>query len=136
MPSDCSGRMWMISKFFIYDSCILSYAVDLRELVCLPVAAKWRSLGIQLGITLDQLSTIQANHQSSPTLVQDCLASMFSLWLSSDRASYQVLEKALIAIERRDLAVEIQQKQGMIFHKVFSWLVLYVHVISVLYMYV
>ena len=112
-------------QIFIYNTFILSYAVDLRELVCLPVAAEWRSLGIQLGITLDQLNTIQASHQSSPTHVQDCFASMFSLWLSSDRASYQVLEKALIAIERRDLAVKIQQKQGMTFHKVFAWLVVY-----------
>ena len=86
---------------------------DLPRLTNLPVAAKWRSLGLELGVPLDQLNTIQSNcvHYSDHT--SRCLTDMFDWWLKSDcESTYESLATALDAIGKRDLASKVCQENS------------------------
>jgi len=41
----------------------------LKDLVKLPVAAKWKQLGLQLGVPMHRLQQIQANNTIAATLI-------------------------------------------------------------------
>ena len=86
---------------------------DLANLANLPVTAKWRSLGLKLGVPHHQLDTIQSNcaHYSDHT--SRCLTDMFDWWLKSDcESTYESLTLALDAIGRRDLAMKVCQEKS------------------------
>ena len=65
--------------------CILLFADedDLRDvrLAVTDVAAKWKDLGISLGIRLSELNVILSANPHSPS---DCLREMLSLWLKQN----------------------------------------------------
>ena len=44
--------------------------LELKDLVKFPVAAKWKQLGVQLGVPTHTLDEIQANHENSPNFSQ------------------------------------------------------------------
>ena len=68
----------------------------LKDLVKLPVAAKWRQLGVQLGVPIQTLDEIQANHEHSPNFAQECLSDMFNWWLNNGLdITYERLECGL-----------------------------------------
>ena len=74
----------------------------------LPVAPDWWSLGIQLGLPLDQLHSIQYNNVQYPDSCNRCLTDMFDWWLKGDYDStYENLATALGAIGIRDLTLEV-----------------------------
>ena len=52
--------------------------LELNDLVKLPVAAKWKQLGVQLGVPTHKLDEIQANHEHSPNFAPECLSDMFT----------------------------------------------------------
>ena len=56
---------------------------ELKDLAKLPVAAKWKQLGVELGVPTHKLDEIQANHEHSSDFVQECLRDMFTLWLNN-----------------------------------------------------
>ena len=81
---------------------------DLPKLARLPVAPDWWSLGVQLGLPLDRLRSIQYNNVQYPDSSSRCLTDMFDWWLKSDcDTSYENLATALSAIRRRDLALDV-----------------------------
>ena len=51
--------------------------IDVKSKV-LPVAARWRDIGLVLGISDSKLETIEANKSD----VRDCLMDMLRLWLN------------------------------------------------------
>ena len=81
---------------------------DLPKLVRLPVAPDWRSLGVQLGLSLVRLRCIQYNNVQYPDSSSRCLTDMFDWWLKSDcDSTYENLATAFTAIGRRDLALKV-----------------------------
>ena len=82
-------------------------ALELRDLVKLPVAAKWRQLGLQLGVPHHRLLQIQANNQHSPDFAQECLTEMLDWWLNNG-PTHEKLACALIAIGKGELAKQFQ----------------------------
>ena len=72
------------------------------------MTAKWRSLGIQLGMHPYQLDTIQSNCAPYPDSTDRCLTSMFEWWLenSHEPPTYEKLAKALTDIGSRALALK------------------------------
>ena len=86
---------------------------DLAKLANLPLTAKWRSLGLELGVPHDQLDTIQSNCAHYPDQTSQCLTRMFEWWLrNSCESTYESLATALDAIGRRDLAVRVCQENS------------------------
>jgi len=81
---------------------------NLKDLIQLEVATDWYNLGLQLDLEENKLNIIeQDNRQDSKT----CQRKMFSRWLSSNKnASYQNLVKALIAINKMDIAEKVSQQ--------------------------
>ena len=81
---------------------------DLPKLVLLPVAAYWRRLGVQLGVSPDQLDIIQYNNALFPDTANHCLTAVFDWWLkNSSDCTYENLAAALNVIGRRDLALTV-----------------------------
>ena len=79
--------------------------MELKDLVKLPVAAKWKQLGVQLGVPTHKLDEIQANHEHSPNFAQECLSDMFTWWLNNGRdVTKERLERSL-----RDIGEITQQ---------------------------
>ena len=78
---------------------------ELKDLVKLPVAAKWKQLGVQLGVPTHKLDEIQANHEHSSDFAQECLTDMFNWWLNNGRdVTKERLERGL-----RDIGKTSQQ---------------------------
>ena len=83
----------------------------LRELSELPVVDCWYRLGIQLGVTEDDLDTIEQNY---PRDAKICRLKMFGSWLGSDTsATYAKLIKALVEVGKPSLAEKLRRKYGM-----------------------
>ena len=63
----------------------------------------WRRLGIQLGLTDNQLDNLQTDHPSS---ILDCTSAMLRQWrgIQGTEASMTVLRAALVHIQRNDVA--------------------------------
>ena len=81
---------------------------DLPKLARLPVAPDWWSLGVQLGLPLDRLRSIQYNNVQYPDSSNRCVTDMFDWWLNSDcEATYENLATAVGVIGRRDLTLEV-----------------------------
>ena len=59
--------------------------LELKDLVKLPVAAEWKQLGLQLGVPIQTLDEIQANHENSPNFAWECLRDIFYWWLNDGR---------------------------------------------------
>ena len=81
----------------------------LRDLSLLPVT-NWYLLGLQLGVSTDELDVIESNY---PRDNQEKIK-MFGAWLRTDTsASYRKLVKALAAIGKRSIAEAVCTARGM-----------------------
>ena len=71
----------------------------------------WHSLGLELGLEKYQLDIIDHDNRGK---VEDCKKAMISLWLDTDKASWQCLVRALVSplVGKTDLAVEIAKQQS------------------------
>ena len=69
----------------------------------------WHSLGLELGLEKYQLDIIDHDNRGK---VEDCKKAMISLWLDTDKASWQCLVRALVSplVGKTDLAVEIAKQ--------------------------
>lgn len=82
----------------------------LRDLSLLPVT-NWYFLGLQLGVSIDELDVIERKHPRDNHM---CKIKMFGAWLRSDTsASYKKLVKALAAVEKRSIAEAVCTARGM-----------------------
>ena len=82
--------------------------------LCGTIAAKWKSIGVQLGIPSHELDTIQANNRGDPQMVQNCLSDVFSWWLKTidEQDMPQKLAEAIHIVGEHKVEVKIKQKFG------------------------
>ena len=82
----------------------------LQDLCLLPVS-NWYLLGLQLGISADELDVIERNYPRDNHM---CKAKMFAAWLRVDtRTSYRKLARALVAVGIRNIAEAVCTARGM-----------------------
>ena len=82
----------------------------LRDLSLLPVP-NWYLLGLQLGVSGDELDVIERNYSRDNHM---CKVKMFGTWLRVDTsASYSKLARGLAAVGNRNIAEEVCSKRGM-----------------------
>ena len=78
------------------------------SLLCVP---NWYLLGLQLGVSGDELDTIERNYPRDNDL---CKVKMFGAWLRVDTsASYRKLARALVAVGNRNIAEAMCTARGM-----------------------
>ena len=99
----------------------------LRDLCLLPVP-NWYLLGLQLGVSADELDVIERNYPRDNHM---CKAKMFGTWLRMDTSStYEKLARALVAVGKRNIAEAMcaargtKAKQNLHVHVCYS---VYVH---------
>ena len=81
----------------------------LRDLCLLPVP-KWYILGLQLGVSADELDVIERNYPRDNDL---CKVKMFGAWLRMDTsATYRKLARALVTIGKRNIAEAVCTARG------------------------
>ena len=84
-------------------------APTLRDLSLLPVP-NWYLLGLQLGVSADELDMIERNYPRDNHM---CKVKMFGAWLRVDTsASYRKLAKALAAVGKRNIAESVCAARG------------------------
>ena len=82
----------------------------LRDLSLLSVP-NWYLLGLQLGISGDELDMIEKNYPRDNDL---CKVKMFGVWLRVDTsASYRKLVRALVTVGKRNIAEALCTARGM-----------------------
>ena len=82
----------------------------LCDLSLLPVS-NWYLLGLQLGVSADELDVIERNYPRDNRM---CKVKMFGAWLRVDTsASYRKLAKALAAVGKRSIAEALCTARGM-----------------------
>ena len=91
-------------------------SLELKDLVKLPVAAKWKDLGVQLGVPTHKLDEIQADQKNSPHVSQECLRDMFDWWLNNGHdVTKEKLDRALRDIEKTH-GEEMHTNQSVVTH--------------------
>ena len=82
----------------------------LRDLSLLYVP-NWYLLGLQLGVSGDELDMIERNYPRDNDL---CKVKMFGAWLRVDTsATYGKLARALVTVGKRNIAEAMCTAQGM-----------------------
>ena len=99
----------------------------LRDMCLLPVP-NWYLLGLQLGVSADELDVIERNYPRDNDM---CKAKMFGTWLRMDiSATYEKLARALAVVRKRNIAEAMctargtKAKQNLHVHVCYS---VYVH---------
>ena len=99
----------LITAIVFITECSLKSTPLLPELCQLGIDYLWYNIGIQLCLPFNTLKVIECDH---PKDTMRCSSQMFDTWLSSDKeATYAKLLKALVAIGKRSVAVDICQKK-------------------------
>ena len=81
----------------------------LRDLSLLPVP-NWYLLGLQLGVSGDELDMIERNYPRDNDL---CKVKMFGAWLRMDTsATYKKLGRALVTLGKRNIAEAMCTARG------------------------
>ena len=79
--------------------------------MCLLPVPNWYLLGLQLGVTADELDVIERNYPRDNHM---CKAKMFGAWLKVDTsATYERLARALVTIGKRNIAEALCTARGM-----------------------
>ena len=85
----------------------------LRDLSLLPVP-NWYLLGLQLGVSADELDVIERNYPRDNHM---CKVKMFRAWLRMDTsATYEKLARALVTVGKRNIAEAMCTARGMSQH--------------------
>ena len=73
------------------DAQVPEEALELKDLVHLlhHRTAQWRAMGLQLGVPMHVLDTIQSNHAGRPDMTQSCLIATLSWCLRKGRVFTQ-----------------------------------------------
>ena len=81
----------------------------LRDLCLLPVP-NWYLLGLQLGLSADELDVIERNYLRDNRM---CKTKMFAAWLRMDTsANYERLARALVTVGKRNIAEAMCTARG------------------------
>ena len=81
----------------------------LRDLCLLPLP-NWYLLGLQLGVSADELDVIERNYPRDNHM---CKTKMFGAWLRMDTsATYEKLARALVTVGKRNIAEAICTARG------------------------
>ena len=82
----------------------------LRDLSLLPVP-NWYLLGLQLGVSGEELDMIERNYPRDNDL---CKVKMFGAWLRMDTsATYRKLARALVTVGKRSIAEAMCTTRGI-----------------------
>ena len=82
----------------------------LRDLSLLPVP-DWYLLGLQLGVSTDELDVIERNYPRDNHM---CKVRMFGAWLRMDTsATYRKLARALVTLGKGNIAEALCTARGM-----------------------
>lgn len=90
-------------------------AFELNDLVslCVPIAAQWREVGLELRLSQGTLDVIQANNAGSPNQIQLCLLNMLTWWMNNNPyPSKDQVIKAVAAVSLRNMDLT-RISQGM-----------------------
>lgn len=86
----------------------LPFLTGLHQLV-----PKWKHIGVQLGVPVFELDTIQQNNRGGVNEVWDCLRDMFVWWLQNgENVTVRKLIKAVHDVCEHQVEVEINQEFG------------------------
>ena len=78
--------------------------------LCLLSVPNWYLLGLQLGISADELDVIERNYLRDNHM---CKAKMFGAWLRMDAsATYEKLARALVTLGKRNIAEALSTARG------------------------
>ena len=91
--------------------CTAIESPTIRYLSELPVTKDWYALGLQLGISSQELDKFQHDYTRDEEM---CKKKMFGAWLRRFSPTFSNLIKALIAIGRKDVAESISKREGAI----------------------
>ena len=91
--------------------CTVIQSPTIRYLSELHVTKNWYALGLQLGISSQELDKFQRDYTRDEEM---CKKKMFGAWLRSSSPTFWNLNKALIAIGRKDVAESISKREGAI----------------------
>ena len=81
---------------------------------------KWKRIGVQLGVPVFELETIQQNNRGGVGEVWDCLRDTFIWWLQNgENVTVRKLIKAVHDVCEHQVEVEINQKFGKYLDTVF-----------------
>ena len=95
---------------FLFFNLIITGGSDLVPVLRAIISVvDWHSLGLELGLEKYQLDIIDHDNRGK---VEDCKKTMISLWLDTDKASWQCLVRALVSplVGKTDLAGEIAKQ--------------------------
>ena len=86
--------------------------------LCDKVAAKWKSIGIQLGVPHYELSSIQGNNRGDSQMIRNCLIDMFYWWLNNGQdVTPMKLAQAIHIVGEHELEVIVKRKFGEYKHR-------------------
>ena len=78
------------------------------------MAAKWKSIGVHLGVPTSQLDAIQQNNCNHVDMCGDCLRETFVWWLrNGEDVTVKKLTKAVHEVGDHEAEEEINRKFGM-----------------------
>ena len=89
---------------------------DINRYVTSKHATDWKNVGIELGLELTILNTIEKDH---PLQSEDCFQAMIDKWLrlTGDNATWKALEVALTNVNRQKLDLDpVDDVYGMNMH--------------------
>ena len=77
------------------------------------MAAKWKTIGVHLGVPGGQLDAIQQDNHGCVDMSKTCLREMFLWWLrNGEEVTAKRLAEAVHKVDQHEAEVEIKQKYG------------------------
>ena len=77
------------------------------------MAAKWKTIGIHLGVPCGQLDAIQQDNHGCVDMSLTCLRDMFLWWLrNGEDVTAKKLAEAVHKVDKHEVEVEIKRKYG------------------------
>ena len=97
-----------------YKSLYLPENNDLSFLIGLDgLAAKWKTIGVHLGVPVGQLDAIQQDNLGGVGMSLTCLSGMFLWWLrNGEEVTAKKLAEAVHKVDQHKAEVLIKRKYG------------------------
>ena len=77
------------------------------------MAAKWKTIGVHLGVPSDQLDAIQQDNHGCVDMSLTCLREMFLWWLrNGEEVTAKKLAKVVHKVDQHKAEVEIKRNYG------------------------
>ena len=95
IPFYCAGNNIIVTAVIIATNTVF-FTVNLEELDMLPVDKQWYSLGLALGVSIQELESIKKSEGS----LKSRKSKMFRVWIQNDSAP--TMDKLHSALEETD----------------------------------